>query len=287
VRVTDSFAEVKALDNFYQTSSFFPMPVVLVSSLTGSGATSLGPYSLCFPHIVAGRHSMMLIARDTSNTARNIQERKHCALNFIPHRRRYMRNCVTLGFPGETPEEKMKNSIFSLEPSRRVPVDGSRFPEIVREAVQVFECTWDDSFPLTYVEGEQERRFVLRIEKIHLKPRLRDALLRGRCSPDLPVDYGFRDNARFWIAGHRRPYPELIPRSKGVTVDAVKYAVQRVDPDVKWQEEACAKLVRVPRPFMTMAIRACVEAAEKEGVTEITAEFVDRVRDKRSGEKGR
>lgn len=284
--MNDSFVEVKALDNFYQTSSFFPMPVVLVSSIAETGATNLGPYSLCFPHIVAGRHSMMLIARDTSNTAKNIQERKHCALNFIPHRRRFMKNCVTLGFPGETTEEKMKNSIFTLEPSRRAP-GGTGFPGIVREAVQVFECTWDERFPLTYFEGEQERRFVLRIEKIHLQPRLSGALLRGRCAPDLPVDYGFRDNSRFWLARHGRPYSEPIPRSKGVTVDAVKYAVQRVEPGVPWQEEACAKLVRVPRPFMTMAIRACVEAAQKEGVSEITAEFVDRVRDKRSGEKGR
>jgi flavin reductase (DIM6/NTAB) family NADH-FMN oxidoreductase RutF len=283
--VNDGFAEVKILDNFYQTSSFFPMPVVLVSSVSESGQTNLGPYSLCFPHIVARRHSMILIARDTSNTARNIAERKHCALNFIPHRRRFMKNCVTLGFPGETTGEKMKNSIFTLDPSRREPGNGTRFPEIVREAVQVFECTWDDSFPLTYFEGDQERRFVLRIEKIHLKPRLRDALLRGTCSPDLPVDYGFRDNSRFWLARHGRPYAEPIPRSKGVSVDAVKYAVQRVDPAVTWQEEACAKLVRVPRPFMTAAIRACVEAAAAEGVTEITPELVDRVRDKRRGEK--
>ena len=283
--MNDDFSEVKILDNFYQTSSFFPMPVVLVSSIAESGQTNLGPYSLCFPHIVAGHHSMILIARDTSNTARNIQERKHCALNFIPHRRRYMKNCVTLGFPGETTEEKMKNSMFTLAPSRRSPEAGERFPEIVQEAVQVFECTWDSSFPLTYFEGDQERRFVLRIEAIHLKPRLKAALLRGKCSPDLPVDYGFRDNARFWIARHGRPYQEIIPRSKGVSIDAVKYAVQRVDPDMKWQEEACAKLVRVPRPFMTAAIRACVEAAEKEGITEITPGFVDSVRDKRRGEK--
>ena len=118
--MANGFEEVKILDNFYQTSSFFPMPVVLVETYR-VGHTNLGPYSLCFPHIVASRHSMMLIARDTSNTARFIQERKHCALNFIPHTRRFMKNCVTLGFPGETTEEKMKNSIFTLEPSRRLP----------------------------------------------------------------------------------------------------------------------------------------------------------------------
>ena len=45
----EEFTEVRILDNFYQTSSFFPMPVILVSTLAESGRTNLGPYSLCFP----------------------------------------------------------------------------------------------------------------------------------------------------------------------------------------------------------------------------------------------
>ena len=39
----NEFTEVRILDNFYQTSSFFPMPVVLASTLTESGQTNLGP----------------------------------------------------------------------------------------------------------------------------------------------------------------------------------------------------------------------------------------------------
>ena len=45
----EEFTEVRILDNFYQTSSFFTMPVILVSTLAESGRTNLGPYSLCFP----------------------------------------------------------------------------------------------------------------------------------------------------------------------------------------------------------------------------------------------
>lgn len=52
--MTEEFTEVRVLDNFYQTSSFYPMPVVLVSTLAESGRTNLGPYSLCFPHIITG-----------------------------------------------------------------------------------------------------------------------------------------------------------------------------------------------------------------------------------------
>ena len=108
------FTEVRIVDNFYQTSGFFPMPVVLVSTQSESGKTNLGPYSLCFPYIITGGHghAMMLISRSSSNTAQNIIRTKVCALNFIPDKKRYMKNCVMLGFPGETTEEKMKHSIF-------------------------------------------------------------------------------------------------------------------------------------------------------------------------------
>jgi hypothetical protein len=77
-----------------------------------------------------------------------------------------------------------------------------------------------------------------------------------------------------------------IPKEKGMTVDAVKFAAQRIEPDMAWQEEAYARLTRVPRVFLTRVIRECVAAAMEEGISEITPEFLDRIRDKRSREKG-
>jgi hypothetical protein len=68
-------------------------------------------------------------------------------------------------------------------------------------------------------------------------------------------------------------------------VDAVRFAAQRVDPDIPWQEAAYARLVKVPRVFLTRVIRAAVDAAKEEGVAEITPEFLDRIRDKRSQER--
>jgi hypothetical protein len=41
--MSQEFVDVRILDNFYQTSSFFPMPVLLVSTLNESGTTNLGP----------------------------------------------------------------------------------------------------------------------------------------------------------------------------------------------------------------------------------------------------
>jgi len=285
----EEFAEVRILDNFYQTSSFFPMPVVLVSTVADTGQTNLGPYSLCFPYIVTGEHSMLLITREDSNTSLNIQRTGVCAINFIPDDKKYTRNCVMLGYPGETTEEKMKNSIFTLLPSTRTAEErqsGVQYPEIVQEAIQVFECTWDQRYPLKHTSESPESRFVLRVDKIVMKKRWHDCLFEGKGLPRLPIDYGFRDNAYFWLTKGARPYRLTIPKEKGVTADAVKFAAERVDPDVKWQEEAYAKLAKVPRIFLTRVIKECIKAAEEEGVTEITPEFLDKIRDKRSRDRG-
>jgi flavin reductase (DIM6/NTAB) family NADH-FMN oxidoreductase RutF len=288
IPVEDKFVDIRILDNFYQTSSFFPMPIVLVSTVAESGQTNLGPYSLCFPYIVAGDHSMMLISREDSNTSLNIQRTGVCALNFIPDDKKYIRNCVMLGFPGESTEEKMRNSVFTLVASARPEEErqpGVQYPEIVKEAIQVFECTWNRDYPLKQAPNSPECSFVLRVEKIVMQEKWRNRLLEGKALPRLPVGYGFRDNTYFWFTRGARPYRESIPKEKSVTVDTVRFAVERVDPDIEWQDEACARLVNVPRIFMTRVIKGCVEAAKAEGVTEITPEFLDRIRDKRREER--
>ena len=44
-----SFENLRVVDNFYQTSLFFPMPTVVISTLCEDGSTTLGPYSLVQP----------------------------------------------------------------------------------------------------------------------------------------------------------------------------------------------------------------------------------------------
>ena len=278
------FSELKILDNFYQTSSFFPMPVVLVSTISESGATNLGPYSLMFPHIIAGSHSTMLIARESSNTAQNILRTGLCSVNFIPDDKRFMQNCVMLGYPGETTEEKMKNSIFSLQPSLRTGAN-VQFPDIVSEAFQVFECSLNKDYPVKSNPENQECHFLLTIDKILMPPKWKDALISGKAFPRVPVDFGYRNNSYFWFSRHRKPYAVPIPKSKGISVQTVVYAVTRFDPSVKWEDKACEKLIRVPRIFLNQAIAGIVDAAKKEGIATITPEFCDKVRDKRNAEK--
>lgn len=278
------FVNVAILDNFYQTSSFYPMPVILCTSLSENGLTNIGSYSLCFPFGISKNHYMMLISRSTSNTAENIRERKTIALNFIPYDKAYLKNAVELGYPGETTEEKMAESIFTLIPSTREEHeqdDKLEYPDIVKEAVQVFECTVDESDIFHYDGPEIEAHFLLRIDKIVMQERYADYLKEGVGFPTLPVDFGFRDSKQFWFSKHSHPYAEPIPTSKNVNTDAVQYQVERIEGAVKWHPDSYKKLVKVPRIFLKMVISKINDAAEKEGIDLVTPEFLDKVNEKR------
>ena len=59
-----SFENLRVVDNFYQTSLFFPMPTVVISTLCEDGTTTLGPYSLVQPYI-----SLIIVHEKISNAA--------------------------------------------------------------------------------------------------------------------------------------------------------------------------------------------------------------------------
>ena len=112
------FKDLRIVDNFYQTSSFFPMPLTLIGTLDENGnQTSFGAYSLIFPYYIAGKefYAMVLECRNTSNTAKGLLRHKKCTINFLPMKNGYFEEHVRLGFPGDTPEEKMKDFKFHLE----------------------------------------------------------------------------------------------------------------------------------------------------------------------------
>ena len=91
-----SFKDLRIVDNFYQTSAFFPMPTILISTLDDEGKTTLGAYSLCFPYYIAGKdyYAMILECRNSSNTAQDLLKRGKCALNFFRgFLQRFPRNC--------------------------------------------------------------------------------------------------------------------------------------------------------------------------------------------------
>lgn len=302
------FRDLRIVDNFYQTSSFFPMPIVLVSTISENGQTNLGPYSLCFPYYIAGKdyYSMVLLTRNNSNTAKNILRTRKCSLNFIPSDKKYMKQCVALGFPGDTTEEKMKKVNFTLVKGEQANLHPEEdYPLIVAEAFQVFECTWMaelDNADQDVVQEEYEppyhnfngitskagAHFILRIDKILMKSKYHNGIINGvsaKTFPSVPVDYGYRDNTNFWISQFKKPYAEPIPKDRKTDVNTVMYAADRISDRIKFTPEACEKLVKVPRIFLKSALQACVDWAEENQVEVIQPEHMDIIRDKRSKEK--
>ncbi len=301
-----SFKDLRIVDNFYQTSAYFPMPTVLVGTRSVSGLTNLGSYSLCFPYYIAGKdyYAMILECRNSSNTAQNILRDKKCSLNFIPDDKRFFREAVRLGFPGDTTEEKMKDCIFTLEDSF---IDSTR-PQIVAEAFQVFECSWDDSLEDAFndkpgqLEGYEPpyrnfngitskfgAHFILKIDKILMKQKPYDAIINGVNAgdfPRVPVDYGYRDSTNFWCSPFKKPFPEKIQAKEG-DVDSVLYAAKRVDPDVTFTREACSKLTKIPRVFLKAALTQMVKIAKEEGISVIDEKAIEIINDKRHSEKKR
>ena len=97
-----SFKDLRIVDNFYQTSSFFPMPTICISTVNPDGSLNIGTYSLCFPYYIAGkdRYAMLLECRNTSNTAMNLLRTKKCALNFITDEKETFKNIFVLSLIG-------------------------------------------------------------------------------------------------------------------------------------------------------------------------------------------
>lgn len=64
----DKFKDLRIVDNFYQTSAFFPMPLTLIGTLDENGKTSYGAYSLIFPYYIAGKdYYAMVLGRTVFN----------------------------------------------------------------------------------------------------------------------------------------------------------------------------------------------------------------------------
>ncbi len=303
-----SFKDLRIVDNFYQSSAFFPMPTVLISTLDDNGKTTLGAYSLVFPYYIAGKsyYAMILEARNSSNTAQNILKRGKCALNFLEDSYRDFAETVKLGFPGQTPEEKMKSCPFELEKGL---AGGEGRPLVIKKAYQVFECTWDDSLEDAYEDRKRVGQldgveppyrnfngitskfgchFILKVDKILMKEKFYDAIVNGvkaSSFPKVPIDFGYRDSTYFWYTKFRRGLKCPIPNVQSNSVGSVRFAADRTDPNVHFTDEACAMLVKVPRVFLKTVLNGCVKYAKENGITVIDEKVMAEINDKRRGEK--
>jgi len=304
-----SFENLRVVDNFYQTSLYFPMPTVVVGTLCEDGRTNLGPYSLLQPYYIAGKdyYAMLLECRNSSNTAQNILRTGKCSLNFVADDRRSFKECVKLSWPGDTPQEKMPKCNFKLEKSMISEEDPEDIrPDVVTDAFQVIECTWMreldgadkdeagilDGYEPPYhdfngITSRFGAHFILRIDKILMKKKYRDAIINGvrrNSFPPVPIDFGYRDSKNFWYCRRSRMLPELLPL-RPQTLESIRYAADRADDTVKFTDAALMRIVNVPRIFIPVVLRKCVEYAKKNDITLITETEMKIVNDKRSKEK--
>ena len=301
-----SFENLRVVDNFYQTSLFFPMPTVVISTLCEDGSTTLGPYSLVQPYYVAGKdfYAMLLSCRNSSNTAQNILRSGKCAINFVDDKPQTFKECVKLSWPGDKPEDKMPNCKFRLEKGQ---AEGNR-PEVLTDAIQVIECTW-----VRELDGAQNDKpgelngyeppyhdfngitskfgahFILKVDRILMKKKYHDAIINGVKAgdfPNLPVDYGYRDSKNFWFHRKTRMRAELLPMRKQ-SLESVRYAADRADDKVKFTDDALETILNVPRVFLPMVLKGCVEWARENNVELINADHMKIINDKRSKEKSK
>ena len=301
-----SFENLRVVDNFYQTSLFFPMPTVVISTLCEDGSTTLGPYSLVQPYYVAGKdyYAMLLSCRNSSNTAQNILRNGKCALNFVDDNPKTFKECVKLSWPGDKPEDKMPGCQFRLEKGQ---AEGER-PMVLTDAIQVIECTWvreldnaqgdlpgnlngyeppyHDFYGITSKFGAH---FILKVDKILMKKKYSDAIINGvraKDFPNLPVDYGYRDSKNFWFHRKTKMRAELLPIRKQ-SLDSVRYAADRADDKVKFTDDALETILNVPRVFLPLVLKGCVEWARENNCELITAAEMKIINDKRSKEKNK
>ena len=305
-----SFENLRIVDNFYQTSLFFPMPTVLVSTLCEDGTTNLGPYSLIQPYYVAGKdyYAMLLSCRNSSNTAQNILRNGKCTLNFIDDNPKTFKEAVKLSWPGDKPSEKMPKCNFRLEKSMIEEETGEARPMVMTDAIEAIECTWvrelegAEKFlpgelngyepPYNDFNGITSKfgaHFILRVDKILMKKKYADAIINGvraKDFPPLPVDYGYRDSKNFWFHRKTKMRAELLQMRKA-SLESVRYAADRADDTVKFTDEALMTILGVPRVFLSVVLKGCVAWAKENNVTLITAEHMQIINDKRSKEKNK
>ena len=129
--------------------------------------------------------------------------------------------------------------------------------------------------------------FILRIDKILMKKKYRDAIINGvtaRDFPPLPVDYGYRDSKNFWFHRKRRMRAELL-QVREASLASVRYAAERADDKIKFTDDALKCLLGVPRVFLPAALKGCVEWARENNVELVTEEHMKIINDKRAQEK--
>ncbi len=278
----ERFKRLHPKDNFYQSTAFFPMPFALITTINEKGVTSIGPHSLCFPFDLIEEPSMMVVSRAGSNTSTNLRRGSKAALHFVEFKKSWLKPIVALGYPGLEPEEKMQDIPFEMVRTQSDEyANDPEFPMLINDAFQVFECELDGEFHYTpHRETDpiaSENFWCLKVKNVLLKESFEKRLIEQKEFPNMPISYGFRHNdsaRRFFFSSHNKPFAVPVPNPPGLEHQAIYYQANKLDPDVRFEEEACKLLVDVPKAFIGVALKGIIKEAKAQGVTMVNAEFM-------------
>jgi flavin reductase (DIM6/NTAB) family NADH-FMN oxidoreductase RutF len=282
--IDEDFVVSPLRDNWYQASSYWPSSFALITTVDENGETNIGPYQLSFPFEVIGGRSFLVCSRQNSNTDRHIKMTGKCAMNFIEFDRKNLEKIVGLGYPGQTTKEKMEDNPYTLidSPTPGREADGKNYPHILKEAFQVYECSWDSEQPIRD-DGKTPEYFVLKIDNILLKETWANNLEQGTTRmPNMPITFGFRDGQKFWFTEIKKPFWFPTPTNKGPKEESVLYEGNRLDPEIQFTRDAAKQLTGVPKPFIKTVLKGIVKQAREDGVTEINKAYVDKINAERN-----
>ena len=79
---------------------------------------------------------------------------------------------------------------------------------------------------------------------------------------------------------------ELLQMRKA-SLESVRYAADRADDKIKFTDEALMTILGVPRVFLSVVLKGCVDWARENNVELITAEHMQIINDKRAKEKNK
>ena len=120
-----------------------------------------------------------------------------------------------------------------------------------------------------------------------MKKKYGDAIINGVKAgdfPPLPVDYGCRDSKTFRYhrkSGMKAEHLQM----RQASLESVRCAADRADDKIKFTDDALKTVLGVPRVFLPLVLRGCVDWARENNVTLITEEHMKIIQDKRAKEK--
>ena len=237
-----------------------------------------------YPFSITPPYSMLLISRHNSGTADQYPPPfGKCALNYVPFDREAFQGIANMGYPGMSLEDKAKANPYTMidspDPDKAADPD---FPQIIAEAFQVFECTWDDRFGLHDMRDDTgqkyESHFNLMVDDILVRAEFAPGVEKGDIYPEMPIFAGFRPETGFWFAETHKPFSVPLPKVEGMSWRHVFYVGNRIDPNIQFTREACGKLTGIPRPFLKDALTGIVDSARKDGVALIDEGYLEKIR---------